>query len=154
MYCLKYFGQPSIDFRKKLIKIAKNFNCNLRVVYTTCKVSQYFSLKDKTPKDLKAKCVYKFTCSDDQNLFYIGKTIRHLAVRSSEHLKGKSAVYEHVRNCAKCNEASIENFKILNTGNSDLEIKILEALQIKQLKPILNNQLTHKGACYFLDVFT
>ena len=91
-------GQPSIDLRMKLIKFAKNFNCNLRVVYTTCKVSQYFSLKDKTPKDLKAK--------------------------------------------------------ILNTGISDLEIKILESLQIKDLKPKLNNQLTHKGACYFLDVFT
>ena len=103
---------------------------------------------------MKAKCVYKFTCFDDQNLFYIGKTIRHLAVRSKEHLKGKSAVFDHVQNCRNCKDASIENFKILNTGNSDLEIKILEALQIKDLKPKLNNQLTHKGACCFLDVFT
>ena len=154
IYCLPYFGQPSIDFRKKLIKLTKGFNLNLRVVYTTSKVSGYFSLKDKTPTELIAKCVYKFTCSCDKNNSYIGKTIRHLAIRSKEHLTGNSAIFDHVQNCRDCTNASLENFKILNCGNSDLEIKILEALQIKDLKPKMNNQLTHKGACYFLDVFT
>ena len=92
----------------------------------------------------------QFNCSGGLNKSYIGKTIRHLAIRCKEHL----AIFEHKRSCMHCKNASLENFKILNRGNTDLEIKIIETLQIKAKKPSLNNQLTHNGASFLLQVFT
>jgi len=152
--CLPYHGYVSDNFKKKLTSVAKSLKVTLRVVFRSCKIGQYFSLKDVTPTALKAKCVYKYTCTEDQSKAYIGKTIRHLAIRCKEHLsESNSAIFNHTQNCQHCKGGSLRNFKILNTGNSDLEIRIMEALQIKRHNPILNNQLTQKGASYYLNVF-
>ena len=126
----------------------------MRVVFNTYKVKQYYNLKSQTPLHLKAKCVYQFNCSGDLNKSYIGKTIRHLAIRCKEHLVGNLAIFEHKRSCMHCKNASLDNFKILNIGNTDLDIKIIEALQIKAKRPTLNNQLTHNGASFLLQIFT
>ena len=77
----------------------------------------------------------------------------HYAVRSKEHLKGNSAIYEHVRNCQLGHNSNLDNFKILGSGSSDTEIRIKEALYIKKHRPKLNNQLSHNGMSYFLSVF-
>ena len=47
----------------------------------------FFSFKSQTPKELNANAVYKYTCLCDASLTYIGKTKRHWAVRSEEHLR-------------------------------------------------------------------
>jgi hypothetical protein len=49
-----------------------------------------------------------------------------LAVRVRKHLKGNSAIYDLMRDCISCQnlDPDIENFKILSSGNSDLEIKV------------------------------
>ena len=139
VYCLPYFGHVSDNFKKRLRRLTKPFKVNLQIAFKTFKIGQYFSLKDKTPIALKSKCVYQFTCPGDLRQTYIGKTKRHLAIRCKEHLKGNSAIFEHVSKCPHCKGGSLDSFKILNNGNSDLEIKILEVLQIKKCKPTLNN---------------
>ena len=43
---------------------------------------------------------YKFTCSGDRNVAYIGMTTRHLGVRVEESLHSKdSAVQKHINVC-------------------------------------------------------
>ena len=77
-----YFGHVSDNLKKKMCKIGKDLNVKTRVVFKSFKIGQYFSLKDVTPKEIKANVIYKFTGSCDKSITYIGKTIRHLAIRS------------------------------------------------------------------------
>ena len=143
-----YLGYVSDNFKKRVCSFGKKLGVNTRIVYKSFKISQYFSLKDVTPKGLKANVIYSFHCSCDKNISYIGKTIRHLAVRSKEHLKGNSAIYEHASNCQLGHNSNLDNFKILGSGSSDTEIRIKEALYIKKHRPKLNNQLSHNGMSY------
>ena len=83
------------------------------------RINNMFNFKDKIPKSLLSGVVYKFTCSNC-NVTYIGKTIRHLKVRVSEHLSispltekpvtmvSKSAIYCHLT--GECNVASLNTF--------------------------------------------
>ena len=82
----------------------KKFNVNVDFVYTSCKLSSFFSLKDKTPLSLTSKVVYKFTCLRDANMTYIGQTNRPLAVRVEEHLSKntKTAIKKHINNFTEC----------------------------------------------------
>ena len=98
--------------------------------------------------------VYKFHCSRDENTSYIGKTIRHLATRSKEHLTGSTAVSQHLRSCQSCREeATLNNFTVIASGRSDFDISIKEALFIRYEKPRINNQLFQQGSSFYLNVF-
>ena len=110
-----------------------------------------------------AKVVYKFTCQVDPDISYIGKTKRHLGVRSQEHLNTKtylkSAVSDHIVACHVCRDSlsngqlTYKNFEILKTGSSDYEIQIIEALLIKKFNPSLNKQLFQEGSFVNLKIF-
>ena len=63
-----------------------------------------------------------------------------MVIRTKEHLSANSAVYDHISQCDIGKNSSIDNFRIVNNGNSDFGIKIREALYIKYNKPSLNNQ--------------
>ncbi len=153
--CLPYIGQPSLVFKRKIVKIYKQyFNVDISVVFKTCKVKQYFSLKSKTPLDLKTNVVYKFSCLRDANVSYVGKTKRHLVTRVKEHLKLKnSAIKQHIDNCNSCKDINITHFKILHSGTSDFNVKVKEALEIKRVNPTLNIQMYQNGASFLLNVF-
>ena len=63
-------GQMSDSF-------AKDYYCiDVKVVFSSFKVKNYFSLKCHTPMPLMANVVYQFTCLRDANSTYISKTIR------------------------------------------------------------------------------
>ena len=49
-----------------------------------------------TPMPLMANVVYQFTCLRDANSTYIGKTVRHLATRVTEHTTSSSVIKEHL----------------------------------------------------------
>ena len=151
--CLPYIGHASLDFRKKLIKLYRRLGVNVCVVFKAFKVGNYFSLKSKTPHALKANVVYEFVCSCDTSLSYIGKTKRHLAIRVDEHCTGtkNSAIQTHRQLCT-CSP-DINDFKIVCSGKSDLDIKIKEALYIKKRKPKLNRQLYQNGSNFVLNIF-
>ena len=151
--CIPYIGHPSRNFKRLMSKISKRINIETRIVFQTFRVGNYFSLKDRTPLDLMAKVVYQYSCSCDKSLTYIGKTKRHLTVRSKEHFQRESPIRNHIQSCSKCKYSDMSNFNILNSGRTDYEIRIKEALYINNLKPILNRQIPHSGASYFLNVF-
>ena len=150
--CLPYIGLDSLVYKKKLIKIYKRLGNNISVVFTSFKIKNYFSLKDKTPLALRANVVYKYNCACDEHITYIGKTTRHLAIRANEHLKGNSAISDHLGNC-HAPSFDISRFNVLACGNSDFEIKIKEALLIQLERPSLNCQLSHSGSSFLLNVF-
>ena len=57
------------------------FNTEIRTVYQTDKVGNYFVLKDKTPQTILPKVVYQFICPSDSETKYIGYTNRSLGER-------------------------------------------------------------------------
>ena len=134
-----YVGEASICFVKALSRLClKQFDVRLLPLYRTNKVGQYFQLKSKTPLPLCSNVVYKFTCSSDTDLTYIGMSSRHLITRVKEHLNladsRKNAIKDHILSCPICYnlQYNINSFTILKRCNSDYEAKIHEALLIKR----------------------
>ena len=118
IFFIPYIGLPSITFSRKLKELFKKYYCiDIRIVFTSFKVKNYFSLKCRTPLPLLANVVYKFKCLRDANNIYIGKTIRHLATRVKEHgtSPSPSAVSNHLSSCEtwKLN-FSCYNFSIID----------------------------------------
>ena len=85
--------------------------CNIWFVFQTkCKMSNFFTFKDKILSFLRSGIVYKFHCGSC-NAAYYGKTKRHFKVRMCKHLgisaltgkrvKGDddSAIKEHLLFC-------------------------------------------------------
>ena len=99
---LPYLGKNSEGAQKKINFLLKKFckNSLIKLAFTTCKSQNYFSTKDKVPKNLNSmwsmnlNVVYEFKCAGC-NSCYIGETHRHLHVRIDEHLRNdkKSHVY-------------------------------------------------------------
>ena len=63
-----------------------NENFNIKLVFNSFKIKNYFSYKDPIPNDLKSFLVHKFTC-DCCSSSYIGETCRHFKTRIEEHIK-------------------------------------------------------------------
>ena len=69
------------------------------VIYQTKKVSYFLSKKDKIPDLERNDRVYEFSCPGC-SATYIGKTVRNLQTRFTEHAKlNASAVSEHLTTC-------------------------------------------------------
>ena len=101
------------------------------------------------PFSLRSNVVYKFSCGR-YNATYYGETCRHLSIRVAEHsdvlpLTGKkleaettTAIKGHMLFCDHL--VSLEDFKILASGNSEFHLKIKESLLISRDKPELKLQ--------------
>ena len=57
IFCIPYIGHPSRNFKRVMSKISKRINLETRIVFQTFRVGNYFSLKDRTPLELKANVV-------------------------------------------------------------------------------------------------
>ena len=140
----------SLQIRTRINRIMKNKlpYCNIRFVFQTkCKISNFFTFKDKIPSFLRSGIVYKFQCGSC-NATYYGKTKRHFKVRMCEHLgisaltgkrvKGDddSAIKEHLLFCNHTPE--FEDFSILTSNNNDFKVTLMESLLINRDHPPLN----------------
>ena len=108
---------------------------------TKCKISNYFTFKDKIPSFLSSGIVYKFQYGSF-NATYYGKTKRHFKVRMCEHLgisaltgkriKGDddSGMKEHLLFCNHTHD--FEDFSILATINNDFKSTLIESLLINR----------------------
>ena len=150
-----YIGRPSLLFGKRIKNLFRDIITNIRVVYTTSKVKDYFNNKDVTPKSFLSKVVYEFTCLHDADIKYVGFTNRKIAQRAQEHLRtGTTAISDHIANCNACaNNANLDNFKILKKCRNNNDSKIFEALIIKKNTPVLNKALIKPGFTWTLQVF-
>ena len=118
---------------------------DVRVVFTSFKVQNYFSLKCRTPftpLPLLANVIYKFKCLCDTNKIYIDKTMCHLVTRVKVHGNSQSAIHEHLLSCQNCKlNFSHSCFDVVNSGKNNFETTAKEDLHIKLKKPMLNKQL-------------
>ena len=74
---LLYIDNLSHHIKIKLSKLCKEFckeNFNIKLVFNSFIVKNYFSYKDPIPNDLKSFLVYKFTCASC-SYSYIGATL-------------------------------------------------------------------------------
>ena len=141
---LPYIGNLSHHIKNKLSKLCKE-NFNIKLVFNSFKIKNYFSYKDPIPDDLKSFLVYKFTCASSSTS-YIGKTCRHFKTSIEEHIKkdNKSHIFKHLHSTATCFDSyNFLCFKIIDKPNSKLDLKIKEALLINWRKPNLNAQPNH-----------
>ena len=104
---LQYLGVISLQTRTKLQQAIKGvLNCCKLEIAFKCqtKLSNSFRFKDPIPKDLISGVVYKFQCGLCNESYY-GESIRHLDIRSGEHigvspLTGKKV--KPIKNSAVC----------------------------------------------------
>ena len=163
---LPYIGNLSHHIKKKLSKLCNKFckeNFNIKLVFNSFKIKNYFSYKDPIPDDLKSFIVYKFTCASCSSS-YIGETCRHFKTRIEEHIKkdNKSHIFKHLHSTTTCFDSyNSLCFKIIDKANSKFDLKIKEALHINWRKPNLNVQtfsshpftIAFVPPCSFLSLF-
>ena len=151
---LPYFGNSSHQFAEKLsILVKRKFNVDINVYYATSKTGSYFRLKCSTPLSLMSN-VYKFNCSCDADISYIGMTTRHLCVRVREHLHSKvrSAVGKHIDNCHVCKEkpVGVNDFKIMRACSTEYNTQNSESFVHKEVQP--KTELTVVCKWFFIFV--
>ena len=145
---LPYIGNLSHHIKIKLSKLCKEFckeNLNIKLVFNSFKVKNYFSYKDQIPNDLKSFLVYKFTCASCSSSC-ICETCCHFKTRIEEHIKkdNKSHIFKHLHCTVTCFDSyNSLFFKIIDKANSKYDLKIKEALHINWRKPNLNAQQNH-----------
>ena len=86
---LLYIGNLSHHIKNKLCKLSKEFwkgNFNIKLVFNSFKIKNYFLYKDPIPNHLKINLEYKFICAGCSSS-YIGETCRHFKTRIEEHIK-------------------------------------------------------------------
>ena len=158
---MPYVSDQSYNLSKKLQKLFEDANnCKVRIVFTSFKLRNYFSLKAKTPKCLLSNVIYKFTCQGDPGVSYIGETKRHLITRMKEHLAinnsyRNSEVKTHIINCQTCcNNVKYDSFKVIKKCQNSFNVLIHEALLIRRHSPSLNKQLFFNGSLFTLKIFS
>ena len=144
-----------------MISLLKSaLDVDIRPVFGSCKTSNYFSLKCRTPFPYKSNVVYLYKCVLDATTTYVGQTTRHLITRVNEHYKKyldkNSAIFTHIQNCDSCKNSNltVNNFTILKLCRGYLESVIYESLFISKLKPTLNKKLGSEGKVIRLHAFT
>ena len=76
-YKLPYLGRVSTIAQSK-IRLLVDRHCNdldIKLMFTTFKLRNLFSVKDSVPRELRSRVIYKFTCACC-NACYIGETDR------------------------------------------------------------------------------
>ena len=95
--------------------------------FTSCKIQDYFSNKDRVSNHLKSRIVYKFICASC-NACSVGETTRHLSSRIKEHLnKDKAAlVFQCLQESSECKSVLDHNcFSIIDT-DTEWKLKVKE----------------------------
>ena len=145
---LPYIVNISHQIKNKISKLCKEFcqeNFNIKLVFNSFKIKNYFLYKGSIPDDLKSFLVYKFTCASFSSS-YIGENCRHFKTRIEEHIKkyNKPHIFKHLHSTTTCFDSyNSLSFKRIDKANSKFDLKIKETLHINWRKPNLNTQKNH-----------
>ena len=113
------------------------------------RIRNAFQFKDKIPKCMNSKVIYKFKCNICNDVC-IGETKRHFLVREYEHLgksiltdkslkyteKDATAIRKHCHNHG--HTADISCFSLVGNAANKYHLKLKESLLILKMKPSLN----------------
>ena len=143
-FTIPFIGKPSTKLQMCIKREMEQYQVNIMAAYKSTRVGSYFSLKSNCSRPFNSNVVYKFKCSADQNVSYIGETKRQLFRRVADHTKTdkKSAVFEHLIMCTHCQNSNniMNQFEIIKKCEAS-NIYSFEALLIAKFKPVLNAQL-------------
>ena len=134
------------DLKWPKIKLLAKRLCtdvDIKLVFSSYKIKNFFSFKDPIPNALKSFVVYQFTCAGCKS-HYIGETTRHFSTRIKEHTltDRNSHVFKHLNNSVDCKSSySNDCFKILDSARTAYFLKVKEGIYIKHLKPEWNAQV-------------
>ena len=146
-----YFKLPFLNLsnfsQRKVRMLVKRYckDLQIKLSFTSFKIKNLITAKDRVPRSLRSNIVYKFTCAEC-NSVYVGETSRHLSTRVREHLFSdkNSHIYKHLKSSSACREACNENcFAVLDSAGTAYKRKIKGALHIMWEGPNLNKQLNH-----------
>ena len=148
-----YLGSISLQTRTKLQKFIKGILncCELQVIFKSQnKLCNKFCFKDPVPQFLASDVVYNCQCGLCNESYY-GKCVRHLAVRSDEHIgispltnkmvqpRKYSVVYHHFLNFNY--SPAFEDFSVLCHENIKYLLKLKESLLIMRDRPSMNRNV-------------
>ena len=151
LICLPYKGKDGdkliSQFRDALSKALPS-NIKPQFAYQGMKLGSYFKLKDSVPIEHQSNCIYSF--KPEGATEYVGETSVRFETRCYQHgnTDKKSAIYKYKRR----NRVDIvqEDFEILERGYTNtVKRKLAEALYIKELNPVLNEQVKSAKLCLF-----
>ena len=151
LICLPYKGKDGdkliSQFRDALSKALPS-NIKPQFTYQGMKLGSYFKLKDPVPIEHQSNCIYSF--KPEGATEYVGETSVRFETRCYQHgnTDKKSAIYKYKRR----NRIDIvqEDFEIIERGYTNtVKRKLAEALYIKELNPVLNEQVKSAKLCLF-----
>ena len=134
---LPYIGKFSSQVKNKIKILIRKYckpTTNVKLIFTSKKISSYFSLKDAIPKHNTPYVIYKFLCSNC-NVCYIGETTKQFIVQVKEHLltDKNSAIYKHLNKNKTCKECcNCESFTIIDRASTEYQLRIKEAFYIQK----------------------
>ena len=169
-------GEKLVKTLKRKIQSNLSRKVNIRIIYTTSKLSKLCSVKDKIPEDQKNNVIYSILCPGCGET-YVGKTNCCFRKRMEEQgAKPDQPMYQHLRSCedfqylvglmnlpsttkrtniradidSHIYEAVKEHSRVLATSDDWLTLAFLEPLIAKKQNAKLNNgEKAMKTLCLF-----
>ena len=125
---LPYIGKYSEHVQKKISKICKQYckENNIKIVFTSSKITNYFSVKGATPYFLKSFLVYKVICGRCKSC-YIGETCRHFLTRIDEHIKKDKNfhIFQNLHNKEECfSSFDLNCFSVLDSATTKYQTNL------------------------------
>ena len=127
-YKLPCLGRFSTVVQSKIRRLVNRY-CNdldIKLVFTTFKLRNLFSVKDSVPRELRSRVIYRFTCACC-NACYIGETGRHFSTRVREHLSSdkSSHIFKHLLSSERCRQScSTDCFEILDSAPLNFNLNL------------------------------
>ena len=150
---MPFFGHHSYVMRNRLLALFRvNFpQIDLKIVLTNKRtIGSLFPTKERLPDLMCSNVIYHYKCeSENCESSYVGSTARALYDRICEHEgisnrtgnKLSSLKHSSIREHAQHRNHPIrqESFRIIGRSSEDENLRLLESVYIKHLKPTLNN---------------
>ena len=152
---LPYSRSTSLQTRTKLQKLIKGVLncCELQVIFKSQnKLCNNFCFKDPVPQFLASDVVYNCQCGLCNESYY-GECVRHLVVRSREHIGISSLTNKRVqprKNSSVCRHflnwnysPTFENFSVLCHENKKYLLELKESLLKMRDRTSMNRNETY-----------
>ena len=146
-FIFSYIGNLSRHINNKLLKLCKEFckeNFNIKLVFNSFKIKDYFSYKDTVPNDLKSYLINLLLLAVVLVILAKRVVISKLGLRSISKKDNKSHIFKHLHSTAACFDSYDSLcFKIIDKAKSKFDLirlKIKEALRINSRKPNITTQ--------------
>ena len=129
--------------KEHLKPVDTNKQIQLNAYYRPCKLGSQFSTRIRRAPLQTSRVLYQlFQCPiDGCNATYLGYTACRLEMRAWQHTYKTSSIYKHYiedHQLSRVSDDHMENFSILHKNNDVTDLKIIEAILIKQCNPFIN----------------